>query len=492
MNVLTFIEGKRYTSECLKQVGFFSNSENLDEKDRLKRLISLGVLSEVNKYNYEFFKDLNLSKEEIEDLEDRSDRLFVFKYVGMLEFNSKSTILIYPKYFSLDSVNSDIENDLNYFKTILRVIDLYNKDAYYRLNSTYFDNNSLDEHNLSGVSLAIIDDYLIKDLYFVETVIYTPDMEGKISWKQTLDKVDPIIINEFPIYPVLIKEHLSVNNNDFITLIQIAIINEISTNFSTVLSILDYPPLNLASIHLPDLGTEEFLINYIYNQLSKEFIDFKKETLNLLLNYLHVRSNSKEGLYLVGSRKMNNIWEEVVREYYGSDMNKTYDSLKLKRPEYFNANHAYNIDANKVKDKYLLKDNIQRPKWYIDDLNNNSPIETSTFRLDSLKITKSNFNIYDAKYYNIEISGGKIINPFSIYDISKEFMYQMIFQDVIRNNSLNVSNTFIVPTASKEKDEISLAKIELDIFTKNLNHAPIEVKYRYTFDLYNYYLGYFE
>ena len=102
------------------------------------------------------------------------------------------------------------------------------------------------------------------------------------------------------------------------------------------------------------------------------------------------------------------------------------------------------IDLNLETDKSInkhskLKEYIEKPKW----IGNKGNIihSKSSLELDVLNIDKPYFNIYDAKYYNIRV-GHKNQKYTRSSDVTKQYLYQLVFDELITKNSLIPNNFY--------------------------------------------------
>ena len=119
-----------------------------------------------------------------------------------------------------------------------------------------------------------------------------------------------------------------------------------------------------------------------------------------------------------------------------------------------------------------LKEYIEKPKWLVK--NGNEVCQKSTLKLDILNIEKPNFTIYDAKYYNLEVSDKQVKNNPGIADVTKQYLYQLAFSELIETNQLKPNNYFIMPKDELSQDNTLITTVYLDMFD-SLNLEPIKV-----------------
>ena len=84
---------------------------------------------------------------------------------------------------------------------------------------------------------------------------------------------------------------------------------------------------------------------------------------------------------------------------------------------------------------------IENPIWYIEGEKN----KKDTYIIDLITIYEDNFLIFDAKYYDVEISKKEINGQPGIESITKQYMYQLTYKDFYKAHELNVFNSFLFP-----------------------------------------------
>ena len=103
-----------------------------------------------------------------------------------------------------------------------------------------------------------------------------------------------------------------------------------------------------------------------------------------------------------------------------------------------------------------LKDLIEKPLWTITGEKAND-----TLIPDLISIKDDQFIIFDAKYYNAQLEPGRTpkCQP-GIEAITKQYLYQLAYQDFIKKHGFSVvRNCFLMPTEKHEiidKGEVSM------------------------------------
>ena len=104
------------------------------------------------------------------------------------------------------------------------------------------------------------------------------------------------------------------------------------------------------------------------------------------------------------------------------------------------------------------------------------------------KDDKKLFIIFDAKYYYPLLEKGQIPRrqP-GIESITKQFLYQLAYKELIEENKYEVNNVFLLPTEEKSIQDKSSVKMKM--FTgEPLNLKPILVKFIPAIEAYDLYL----
>ena len=148
-----------------------------------------------------------------------------------------------------------------------------------------------------------------------------------------------------------------------------------------------------------------------------------------------------------------------------------------------------NIDKDikyNVVNKKLI-DIIEKPKWTY-----TGNIASATLIPDTITIyndvNDKYFIILDAKYYNPLLEKGILPQrqP-GIESITKQYLYQLVYKELIDDNNYKVKNVFIFPT--ELNDIVDKSYVEMDMFTKGpYKLEPIFVKFIPAIESYDLYL----
>lgn len=466
MKNLFFKEGKPYKIEELMDIFKLDYKKTME---LVKNLLSSGVMR-ISK-NYSDLEDLmsDISLDNNQNLENEA--YYFFKFVGAIQTTNDFFLLIYPKYMNLDSIQKDLSSNFDKFKQLMNVIDKYENKKLQKIAIASDIYTSDDE--MLGVKLSILKDYYENGLYNKEQEEINLNGNGKVLWNQTVNRSDAHIIRNIPFYLDLYTLDNTLEENNIVQLIQKTILTELSVGLDFLLDILDFEKVHLSEIALEEIGTIEILLNILEIELNNQFITVRQDTIKKMIAYLNnIANNKNTNVTLVGSRAFNMVWEDVCSEVYGNNLDSTFEELNLLVP------------SPEISNK-TLKAYVEKPKWKID----NWPpiISGSPLKLDVLSIHSQNMNIYDAKYYNISFYDNKVIGQPGINDITKQYLYELVFREIINLNQLNVKNQFIMPKDDFSDDGKIVAYVKLDMFDF-LGLEPIGIVLRDCQTMFEHYL----
>lgn len=376
---------------------------------------------------------------------------YAFDFVGIIIID-RYCFLVYPKYWNNIYKQT---NKVEKFNRVLEVIDKYNKSIKFNLGNI---NNSINTDRLS-ISVSILKEYLSKGLYSNEESLIELNGDGQILWEKTIEDNIAYIQHETPIYLDLYTKTKQVSEKDIIRKLHAAIISEI---YEEIHSLLSYIGLNfnfqLTNEKTEDFGPENYLLYLIDNELSQQFISDKQEILHNMKNYIKEQHNKyTETFQVYGTTSFHFVWEEVCSIVYDNDLDKSMDVLNLhKTIDWENKTKPKNITQNWGDLK--LKDFVEKPSWV---QNNKIAFSNRTLTLDVLAIDQKSkiFHIFDAKYYLIDFdynNSGElsISGQPGVEDITKQYLYQLAYKDLAKNNNYSFSNSFIVPKDNLTEEEL--------------------------------------
>lgn len=454
--IVTLKENKYYTINELKKLFFINDSVEIEK-----------ILLELNNLGY--LKMLRSNK----PVNTNIDRLinnilfndtvnkfkFSVRFVGMIKFNNM-IILLYPKYISDMSIHSDMKNGYRKMIQIIQVITKYKNRIEQRIFLSHEDFSYSDD--TLGLKLQILKKYFEIGLYIKNNDITKMNGDGEILWNDTVNFNNAYIVGKVPIYLDLITKEKSINPPNIISEIHKVIVSEISKELEEFLKIIKFNGEILTHKNLEDLGDRYYLLKTLETAMNTEFVDERVTVLQELILYIKSKSSStKDGFETYGTSSFNLVWEDVCKVVYKNHLDYTFKALGLINPE------------DGLSDFISIKEYIEKPKWLTP--NNDYINASSTLELDVLNIQNGTFNIYDAKYYNIEFENGKIKGQPGVADISKQYLYQLIFKDVIKLNDLSPTNSFVIPKDNLGSDNEIYTIAKMNLFHE-INEGLIPIK----------------
>lgn len=322
--------------------------------------------------------------------------------------------------------------------------------------------NEIEEQifNNLGIKLKIISSYHTHGLYNREKETYNNNSRGQILWNKTVNQNTAHLVNGIPVYLDFQAIEKDLNINDEVRLIHISILNYISLEISPILQILNVPSVLLDEVEAYDETKIDYYLYILQKELKNEYVTYKQNIIKELIIFLKNQSaKMQDEINIVGTTSFELVWEDVCSVTYENHLSKSLIDL--------------NLETDKSINKHSkLKEYIEKPKW----IGNKGNIihSKSSLELDVLNIDKPYFNIYDAKYYNIRVGHKKIRNTPGVADVTKQYLYQLVFDELITKNSLIPNNFFIVPKDELEIDNSELTSVSFDMFDE-LNLEPIKV-----------------
>ena len=446
------------TREVLKTLAY----KNIVRK--MSKNLSTVELEELN--NGESFEQLNKEFE--------GDN-YKFKFVGIITVKDVC-LIIYPKYISEFDENFDKDNKI--IKQLIEVMRKYESKE----QKQFLSNNEKNKnYNLLALAIDLYDDYHINGLYSNEKTIIEENGEGEILWDKTINEKDAYFINDVPFYLDFFSVNKETNEEDFFRRLHRCIITESYSKIEEIFDILDYEPINISDDEIDYFGDKEYLITRLNQEMSRQFIDKKQKQLNMMKNYFLETENSNEDeeIKFIGTTSFNLVWEKVCAIVLGNSLDKKLEDLGL--------------DTIDNTGNITLKEVISKPEWKV----SNSDIKhqsAKTLIPDLIVYSKEDrsISIYDAKYYNIILTEKLLKNYPGVEDISKQYLYELAYRDLIKRNNLKIKeNAFIMPTDKKMENQDALfeeiGEVEFGIF-ENMEFKPIRVKLASATKMYEKYL----
>ena len=400
---------------------------------------------------------------------DKDKDKYQCKYVGIFIIE-ESVIKCYPKYITNEN---NIEED---FKQVLNVVKKYK-----RLHDDLLYGNEELRHisfNLLSLMLFFIEDYYENGIYTNIRNMLEVNGTGEINWDKTINETYPLIRKNKPYYTELNTRYKINDLYDYFRLLHEYIITDCCKRLkkANLLDYFDLIPVELSDKTKDDFGDDEFILNKIEKELLVEYNTHKQKLLKSMHAYISEENsfNDENFLTLYGTTSYHVIWEEMCRQVFNDKF-----ETKLK---YLNLDLDF---ENKYSAEDKLKELIKNPKW---TYKNNDPFHSKNpLNPDIITFFKDNFIILDAKYYSLKFEDNKVSNNPGISDISKQYLYQLAYDEFIKDGCFEgVQNAFLFPTY--DSDIENEGQVELEMFS-SLRLEPIQIIRLPAKDINNMYLN---
>lgn len=463
-------EQKRYTIKDLQKL-LGVDSSHLTYV--LRRLRQYGILKVLDNKKEELDRtELLLDEDLITEIVEDSDVLYVFNFVGVF-IASDMVFKCYPKYIRSNQYEEHL-------KKVISVLEKYNSDSQMIpiLNDIEIEAN----YNLLAIMIFLIQDYLDNGPYQKQESILEVNGNGDINWDKTINETFTLLKNNRPFYPELITKKNQFDKYDYFKRLHQTIV----TKCSNIMS--DIELLDLFSINEVEDSEEDILefgdLDYILYELEKEmgvqYNTRKQFLLKLMYAFLSEGGSfeKSDGVHMFGTSNYKHVWERVCQTTLDDDLNKPLDKLVLPK--------ELNTSYDKTRDTLLSI--IEKPCWNIEsdkEKMRKCLYPQGTFIPDCVKIEGKYFNIYDAKYYVPSIGEKTITGQPGIEDISKQFLYQLVYKKFMGEHGIEkVRNYFLMPAETNCKYKVY---VSMGLFN-DIGLNNIEVKFIVADDIYDAYL----
>lgn len=463
-------EQKRYRLEDLEGL---LDIEGSDLTEILKRLRQYGILKIVENNKEELDRtDLLEDDDLITQIEEASESLYVFNFVGVF-IVSNIVFKCYPKY-----INGD--NYQEHLKKVISVLEKYNteKQIVPFLNDIEAESN----YNLLLTIIYLIKDYIEHGPYQKQEAILEVNGSGDINWDKTINETFTLLKNNRPFYPELITKRNQFDKYDYFKRLHQTIVTQSSKMMGNA-GLLDLFSINRvedSEESISDFGDLDYILYELEKELSIQFNTRQQFLLKLMYAFLSENGSfeKSDSIHIFGTSNFKKVWEAICQTTLDNDLKKPLIELTLPKE----------LRSSYRPDETLLSI-IEKPKWNIENILANSTrfvYPQGTFIPDCIKIKDKYFNIYDAKYYVPKIKDKTITGQPGIEDVSKQFLYQLVYKEFMKDHGLEkVNNYFLIPTEVKYEDRIY---ISMALFN-DIGLNNIEVKFILADNIYDAYLS---
>lgn len=259
----------------------------------------------------------------------------------------------------------------------------------------------------------IIKDFLANGYYIERETQYIDGTRGKINWKRTVQKKQPVYNNGNLVYLDFVVKTNKINSNNLLTRIHEYCVRESFEKLGW---------LYLTSETLPPKSKIRFnkrmFASVLKDALNSTFNDHKRLLFTSMLNIVNSRQETVDSVdkEAYGVTRFEYIWEKMIDHVFGEDN----------------------------KEKYF-----PHATWHI--ITGNS-IVSSALEPDTIMLHEDKVYILDAKYYKYGITRNPMHLPTSS-SIEKQIVYGEYVETCQGIPGDRIYNAFIMPYDSGSEDE---------------------------------------
>lgn len=352
---------------------------------------------------------------------------YTLDFVGFV-IEKEKILAVFPKHFFNQDNHIEQQNKKEVeenVKMLFKVIYKYNIE---NKSKSIADKYIGDEDNYESdypfeAFFKVYEYYKKYGIYKEEEIILSKNTNGKISWKDTIQKSYTVVSKGNLIFlPIYTKTKSS--KNAFISECMTFVINYTIRNFSYFIQL---PTVREKKCKIDFLANKEYTLRLLYQYRSTIFKDYQKELIGALINFFETydRKPSTGGPIHFKINYFDVIWESLVNKYLNNcfvgvdkENNKLIFDDKRKHPTKKFENKKFDID--KSEHKFFI-----RPDHYYSDENT--------------------IYIFDSKYYN------------NITNLNyKQFSYTILLGNSKIGNDKNLYSALLLPGKSNTSLHLKL------------------------------------
>lgn len=306
-------------------------------------------------YSINRLKDLRIStKSTSRQGKEELEIILKFDFVGFIVDKENTMFTVFPKNFNVKNQDDDSYDILSLFK------------EYYQRNPDKYLGDLKGEEFSTNFPFAafynILKFYNTFGLSFDKKSVTKINHGGKVDWKQTIKRLEPIISeNRLVVYPLHYKR-----NNIHINYVTICMLNAINYTVSKFGTLIKEQRVNIDALDSYHLEDHEQIVANLINIKQYEFVDVKRKLVDDLIDFY---SNLLEGgNYYFKHYNFESIWETIVLEFLNNYFDKMTDNGIILDPDKktranfskrsFSPN-SENKNQTISPDFYYTKDNFQ-------------------------------------------------------------------------------------------------------------------------------------
>ncbi len=392
-----------------------------------------------------------------------TDGCFSFRFIGLFDYVDEDekgternlTFFFMPKFVSENWMRAPSVRD-----TVLLAIDRYKRNLSQLGNQA----EETEKHKVGLLELAVrvLRDYLENGVYTVQRQELEHNGQGEIDWETTIDQYQPVFLKREeggkprPVYMDYATELAWADEEHYITRLHQCLVTTWGRKLEELglSSVLRVNVPLLTEAELDWFGETDYQIAQIDKELKAQFVTKSRHTLSLMKDLIRATAENKAANLQSLSFGMNGaaqLWETAIKDVFGDQMGNTPQELGL-------------YCSNTEKANKPLKDFIEPPKWTKHDQQDGAEQKEeedgasgSRLRPDFIAVdtspSENRLVILDAKYYLPQFGddGKTITDCPGVGDIDKQFLYQLSFAELCKENKLQVLNAFVFPNDPNEE-----------------------------------------
>lgn len=405
-------------------------------KDVIEQLLKSNILRRVKKSSN---SNDEVLPEDMDEIFTDDDRYWTFTLVGILMLDD-IVIRCYPKYMKTIS-----EAKLpTAFNQILSAIRKYEKTREQHVMLASGSRAVTDAIPFLSVVIEVIEQYQQEGFYQKQETIEEINGMGDIDWEKTVHEIQALLSNGRPFYPDMYTKQSLWDELNFFYCLHQSIVSECFDIIDKA-GLMDFLGLHgrfRSDIQRHVLGSEDYLLRRIEQEMPRQFITSKRKKLQLMQLFLTRQGKRrKEKLLFYGTNAMNLVWETACSAVVGDQLQVKVRNI----PELASDQMKFFADRGKT-----LLQLIDQPEWIAEGFGTGE--KKDTLIPDCIRIRKSadgslSFSIYDAKYYNIVLTPNKVSGQPGIESVTKQYLYHLAYGNLLETFEItDVKNTFLFPS----------------------------------------------
>ncbi|MBU3217443.1 LlaJI family restriction endonuclease [Clostridium estertheticum] len=362
----------------------------------------------------------------------KSGDKYKFKYVGIVA-TQQHIISILPKYLEIKTKGQE----LLITKKIIKLFKKIDPSKVSNEEDLYFDTNlGNDDSNEIIIADYLLQDYFLNGIYNKECTYIDMNSNNDIDWDETINGIDPILIEDQPIYFNTYHTISDIDTYNQVTKIHAWAMNYCYMKYADILGYDSYYVESLVT----DVPNYDSWINLINIELSEIYDDRNVALLKSLINLIYNKLNSDESndITFYGTSSFHIIWEYILS--YLCDNNYNQICKDMDKAKFYSLQNEYIATKTKTLEPDILK-------------------------LEECDNSKTLF-ILDAKYYNFKLYNASYEHSPGIEDIIKQFMYEEVLRKkYLSNSNMKTYNAFVFPADDSTIDIMKpIGKLKIDYF----------------------------